>query len=93
LCPLFGGPQVKNGSGPPNVEHSLISAPHGMQPPPRLTPSPDDGLNSCNSPQLSAEVGVTLIEAYAYGRGYVATDVQLLVNLLGGEDHYSYRKP
>jgi hypothetical protein len=29
--------------------------------------------------QLSVEVGVTSIEAY--GRGYVATDVQLLVNL------------
>jgi hypothetical protein len=30
---------IKNGFqfGPPNVEHSLISALHGMQPPPKLT--------------------------------------------------------
>jgi hypothetical protein len=34
---------------------------------------------------LSVEVGVTSIEAY--GRGYVAIDVQLLVSLLDGEDH------
>jgi hypothetical protein len=34
-------------------------------------PSPDDGLNSYNS----VEVGMTSTEAY--GRGYVAIDVQL----------------
>jgi hypothetical protein len=77
---------VKNGFGPLNVEHSLMSALHGMQPPPRLTntswPSPDDNLNSYNSPQLSVEVGVTTIEAY--GR---TIDVQLMVSLLDGEDH------
>jgi hypothetical protein len=28
---------VKNGSGHPNVEHSLMFALHGMQPPPKLT--------------------------------------------------------
>jgi hypothetical protein len=39
-------------------------------------PSPDDGLNSYNSLQLSA--CVTSIEAY--GHGYVAIDVQLLLD-------------
>jgi hypothetical protein len=78
---------VKNGSGPPNVEHSLMSALHGMQPPPNLLTQahlmthPDDGLDSYNSPQMSVEVGVTSIEAY--GCGYVAIDV---VSLLDDED-------
>jgi hypothetical protein len=45
---------VKNVSGPPNVEHILMSALHGMQPPPNLLTQahlmapPDDGLNSYN---------------------------------------------
>jgi hypothetical protein len=37
-----------------------------------LMPPPDDGLNSYNSSQFSAEVDVTSIEAY--GRGYVAIE-------------------
>jgi hypothetical protein len=53
-----------------------------------LTPSPDDGLNSYNSPQVRVEVGVTSIEAC--GCGYVAVDVQLLVSLLDGEDHRDF---
>jgi hypothetical protein len=50
----------------PSVEHSLMSALHGMQPAQNLLthadlmPPPDDGLNSYNSPQLSVVVGVTL---------------------------------
>jgi hypothetical protein len=38
-----------------------------------LMPPPDDGLNSY------IEVGMTSIEAY--GRGYVITDVQLLIGV------------
>jgi hypothetical protein len=53
-----------------------------------LMPPPDDGLDSYNSPQLSVEVGVTSIEAY--GCGYVAIDVQLLVSLLDREDHRDF---
>jgi hypothetical protein len=37
---------------------------------------------------LSVEVGVTSIEAY--GHGYVAIDIQLLVSLLDGEDHKDF---
>jgi hypothetical protein len=61
------------------------SHPHNEPTQADLMPPPDDGLNSYSSPHLSVEVGVTLIEAY--GRGYVAIDVQLLVSLLDGEDH------
>jgi hypothetical protein len=64
-----------------------------MQPLPKLQadlmPPPNDGLNSYNSPQLSVEVGVTSIEAY--GRGYVAIDVQLLVSLLNGETSCDFK--
>jgi hypothetical protein len=88
---------IKNGSGPPNVEHSFMSALHGMQPPPPpnlltqadLKPPPDDGLNSYNSPQLSVEVGVTSMEAY--GCGYVAIDIQLLVSLKITETSCDYK--
>jgi hypothetical protein len=52
-------------------------------------PSPDDDLNNYNSPQLSVEVGMISIEAYV--RSYVATDVQLLVSLLGGEDQRDFQ--
>jgi hypothetical protein len=91
-----------NGSGPPNVEHSLMSALHSRMglglsmlntasclhcmgcshPQDLLTqadliPSPDDGLNSYSSPQLSV-VGVTTIEAYGGGYSYyVAIDFPL----------------
>jgi hypothetical protein len=86
-----------NGSGPPNVEHSHCmngpmlntasclhcrgcSNPQNLLTQADLMPPPDGGLNSYNSPQSSVEVGVTSIEAY--GHGYVAIDVQQLVNLL-----------
>jgi hypothetical protein len=71
---------IKNGSGPHNVDHSLMSA--------HLMPPPEDSLNSQNSPQSSVEVGVTSIEAYE--RGYVAIDVQLFVSLLDGEDQRDF---
>jgi hypothetical protein len=79
---------IKNGSGLPNVEHSLMSSLHacmGCSHPQNvltqadLMPPPDNGLNSYNSPQLSVEVGVTSIEVYE--RGYVATDVRSLTTV------------
>jgi hypothetical protein len=62
--------KVKNGSGPPNVVAHVC--PQNLPTEADLIPSPDDGLNSYNSPQLSVEVGVT-----SYGRGYVTIDIQL----------------
>jgi hypothetical protein len=65
---------------------------HGMQQPTNTSwvdLIPDDSLNRYNSPQLRAEVGVTSI--YAYGHGYVAIDIQLLVSLLDGESSCDYK--
>jgi hypothetical protein len=59
--------KVRNGSRPPMLNTASClhcmgwSHPQYLLARADLVPSPDDGLNSYNSPQLSVEVGVTSI--------------------------------